>query len=925
MLTTYLQEIPNDPKGLKKIEQIDSIESWNSNASKSRFKVSNVKTLNTKESDYSPMIGSKKDDAIYFTSNRLGGVNKKKIYGWNGFGWDDLWMSKAKPAKKDKKTGKKTIVWETPVVVPGSLNSKFNEGTPAFDKKYSTIYYTQCNGADGKGKNCKIFSAKFNGTEWAEEQMLEFCMNDSFFYGHPTLSADGKRLYFASDRDDGIGGYDIWYVSYNSRAKSWGEPVNLGETVNTEKNEMYPYINDVDGHLYFSSNGHLGMGGLDIFKSEGSGTEWLAPENLRAPINSCGDDFGLCYDNTTFDKFGNQSHGFFTSNRDGGKGSDDIYEFTVDPLEIFLEGYVYECLKGSDKYNLSKPLANSTIKITNDRDSVVIELKTDAKGYYKTPLKEKTSYEINCTNRELYYFDAEPAQKTTKGIKISSTLRQDFCLNSQIIEEVVPIFYDLDKAIIRPDAAKVLDEKILPLLVKYPKLRLELGSHTDCRSSYDYNVDLPQRRADSAVAYLVRKGIDPRRIPAKGYGESQLTNDCKCEGGVVTGMTPYEIKDANGISTVTKKQIITRTESGTVVTYEPYSNSEITVVNGVKMVPCNEFQHSQNRRTTIKTLGVDFDPKVAGVLNNNINNTNVKSTIVKLTKNDKGTFVSTAANDIPSNGPSTVVTGNDIVISLNELRNLMGKKAIEITNMTNVTLADLTSGKLKPNATLTLAKLQIGTKERGYTLNNVNVKISATNTAPFTIGTDGLVKDHNATYNAEEGELVFKNINKEALKDGPIESNITKDNKTPVAPKDTLDLSEHKRIKVATRDGLELPTMINGKTDLSWKIDSASRKVEVSEDVAIDLLKKKAIAKQDFEDGESIKLKDGTKVPSKTFIIEKLEIGDVVMENVKVTINSKLDDGTATFGTNSSTFKKLNPIFKFGYLFMKPKEKKSKD
>ncbi len=663
----YLEEVPNDARVLKKVAAIDSFENWKRDAPKSRFKVANVKALNTKASDYCPMIASKKDDKIYFTSDREGGIAKKKIDGWGGFGFHDMWYADAKKVKKSAKNPNPPIEFNKPVLALGTINTKFNDGTCCFDRKFSTIYYTQCNGTDGKSKTCKLFQAKLNGTEWVEEQMLEFCINDSFNYGHPSLSEDGKKLYFASDREDGFGGYDIWVVTYNQRAKGWGEPINLGETINTDQNEMYPYWNSHDANLYFSSTGHLGMGGMDIFRCEGSGTEWTEPENLRAPLNSGGDDFGITYD------INNPVHGFFTSNREGGKGADDIYEFRVEPLVLELEGNVYECVPNTSpaQYNNSKPLANSTITITNNIDSTKMVVKTDANGYYRVTLKEKTNYEILCQNLELYYFDAEIRQKTTKGIKISTVLRQDFCLLSQIVIRVVPIFYDLDKANIRPDAALVLDTDILPLMKKYPKLRLELGSHTDCRSSYAYNEDLSQRRADSAVAYLVRAGIDARRLVAKGYGESSLVNDCQCEGGV--------------------------------------------------KVPCTEDQHQENRRTTIKTLDVNFDPKIKEVEDPNKNNKNVKPIIVKMRNDNNKWLVQTAGNNIESNGPALLIPGADMSISLMELKNIIAKGATTIkpTDLVGITLADIAAGRLKPNATVKLSLFRVGAKDAGKTLNDV--------------------------------------------------------------------------------------------------------------------------------------------------------------------------------------------------------------
>jgi peptidoglycan-associated lipoprotein len=885
-LKKYLEEVPNDERALKKLEAMDSSESWRKDAPNSRYKVSNFKIVNTKGMDYSPMIASKKDDVLYYSTDREGPVSKKRIYGLTGNGFSDIWFVKGKAAKAKKGTTAKTITWDKPTIALGTINTKYNDGSCVFDRKYSTVYYTQCNGADGKSTSCKLFQAKLSGTEWGSEQMLDFCINDTFDYGHPALSGDEKTLYFSSNCPGGEGGYDIWCVVYNQRAKSWGQPFNLGPTINTDKDEMFPYWNIHESALYFSSNGHLGMGALDVFKTEGAGTEWTAPENLRAPLNSGGDDFGITFDNNNMD------HGFFTSNRCGGKGNFDIYEFNISPCVYDIEGYVYECLPKtmSDAKNIdvSKPLANSTITITNDKDSVKIIVKTNDKGYYgKIRLKEKTNYEMTCDNRELYFFDAPNVQRTTKGVKCGTTLKQDFCLISQIIIQTVPIYYDLDRAEIRPDAAKVLDEMILPLLVKYPKLRMELGSHTDCRSSYDYNIDLSQRRADSAVAYLVKKGIDPRRLLAKGYGESQLVNDCKCEGAV--------------------------------------------------KVPCTDAQHQENRRTTIKTLDVNFDPKVKVESGPDANNTNEKPVIVKLTKKDANYLVPTAANGIESVGPSLVTAGADISISMMELKNLVAKGVIKQEHLTGMTLADINAGKLKPGATVKITTLRFGTKDRSFTLTNVVAKIS-TNPNPYTFGIEAL-KTFNGTLNAEEGEMTFKNVNADALKGGPVESNATKGNGTaaPGTPgskaptgagttaptTDTVSLADYQKINLISENGnMYVPTMVNDKENVNWSYKADGRKIEITEDMVKQLLESGAITKKDFDtDGESIRLKDGTKLPSNTFIIAKLQVGDVVMENVKVVINSKIDE--PVFGALNAAVKKLNAILKGTVLYMKPKEKKA--
>jgi peptidoglycan-associated lipoprotein len=861
MFVKYLEEVPNDERAMRRIASIDSSESWKAQIPNSRFKVSNFKVANTKGMDYSPMIASKRDDLLYFSSDRDGGLAKKKVFGQTGGSFSDLWFVKAKKGRRN--SGK---TWDKQVTLVEGANTKFNDGSCVFDRRYSTMYYTQCNGADGKSIPCKIYQAKLIGTTWSEEQMLSFCANDTFDYGHPALSSDGKTLYFSSNRPDGEGNYDIWCVTYNQRAKSWGEPFNLGNTINTEEDEMFPYLNTHDGNLYFSSNGHFGIGGLDIFRSEGTGTEWTEPENLRAPLNSGGDDFGMTFDNT------NPDHGFFTSDRCDSKGSYDIYEFDITPLIIEIEGYVYECNPGSTAHNLSKPLANSTIILTNDKDSTKIELKTDEKGYYsKTRLREKANYEISCTNRELYYFDHIPVQRTTVGIKNSIVLKQDFCLKSQIVIMTVPIFYPLDKANITPQAAQVLQDSILTLMNKYPKLRMELGSHTDCRSSYAYNIDLSQRRADSAVNWLVQRGINPRRLIAKGYGESQPVNDCKCEGAVKS--------------------------------------------------KCSEAEHSVNRRTTFRTLDVDFDPNMKDETNDP-NNRNSQPILLKVEKKDANFTVDMAGNDIDAKTPGLITNGADNYISMAELKNLLLRKLITQDQLTGITVQDIMAGRLKPNSTVKLNSLRFGAKDvRSFTALDVVLKIN-NSPNPYTIGKDGLKTTFSGSLNEDEGELTFENKNTEALKGGPVGSKILDETpQTAPAAVDTVSLESYKQVNLIVEgDALFVPTMINGTKQLNWKYDETSRKIEIPEDIAVELYESGVISKGDFEDGNKITTASGKKLPSNTFTIEKLELGGVTLENVKVTISNRVTE--PTFGAMNSTFKKLKAVVKYKILFLFEREKR---
>ncbi len=506
---------------------------------KTRYQIENLKGINSKWSDFAPMFYKK--DQLYFTSDREKGVSARP-YGWTMNFYTDIYKVTYKIDKKNPNV----IKYETPMLVDKEqLNSPYNDGTVAFDGKGGTAYFTQCNGKDGKGKYCRIFQGTLSGQEWTDVKLLEFSL-DSFNTGHPSVSKDGQVMFFSSDMPGGYGGKDIWFVTYSKRSKTWGDPVNLGPEVNTEKDEVYPFIHE-DGTLYFSSNGHTGMGGMDIYFTTGSETNWSTPVNMKAPINSGGDDFSIVLSR-------DKESGYFAStNRPGGKGQDDIYRFYMTPLVFTLSGVARDS-------ETKKALPNTIIYITTSTDTGKVTVKTDGTGFYKVSLKPKTDVELFGSHED--YYDSKIAFKTTKGLEISTDLVQDLELkpfNYKEVFSVQGIYYDLNKANIRPDAAKVLDSLVY-LLQRYPKIRIELGSHTDCRADSSYNQNLSQWRADSAVAYIVRSGIDSARLVSRGYGEAQLVNDCACEGSYV------------------KRQ-------------------------------CTEEEHQMNRRTTVRLLGNDYKPK----------------------------------------------------------------------------------------------------------------------------------------------------------------------------------------------------------------------------------------------------------------------------------------------------------------------------
>ena len=503
---------------------------------RTRYVIDNFKVANeSKIDDRVPRYANKKHTAIMFTSDRPEGESKKQ-HRWTGRGFEDIYIVE----KKGKRGRQK---WQHPRLVEGF--TEYNEGAMTFNNRYNTMYITQCNGTNGKGLDCKIYEAKKRGDKWEMSPAhLPFCQ-DSFNYGHPALSPDGKKLYFVSDMPGSLQNEDkeslertkdIWVSNYVKRGRTWGPPINLGPTVNTTGNELFPYVH-ADGTLYFSSDGHPTLGGLDIFYTKqlsDNAIDWEKPTNMECPINSQMDDFGIILD-------ANKEHGFFSSDR--AKGDDDIYEFSMTPLVIILKGTVTDC-------DSKLPLKNALVVITNNVDSTKIRLRTDERGYYETPLKPEVKYEVHASKREDYYYDAESKFVSTEGIDLSTEFVKDFCMNNQCDDVfVLPIYYGLDSAFLRKESKRVLDG-LVDKLKRYPKMKVELGSHTDCRASYQYNIDLSQRRADSAVNYIVERGINPFRLEARGYGESMLTNHCECEGTNVVRCSEEEHQE-NRRTTVT--------------------------------------------------------------------------------------------------------------------------------------------------------------------------------------------------------------------------------------------------------------------------------------------------------------------------------------------------------------------------------------
>jgi peptidoglycan-associated lipoprotein len=511
-------------------EKCRPAQKWKANPK--RFTIKEVAALNTEFSDYSPFYAN---GNLLWASSRTEATGTE-IFEWTGQKCSDFFTASSQ-----------TNMWTKPANLKGLVNTNFNEGTGWMDTTGTTLYYTQCNGTDGKGMNCKIYVSYKQNESWSAPKALPFC-SDSFSVGHPAMSADGKRMFFASDMPGGMGEKDIYYIPYNVVNDSWGKPVNLGSTVNTNEDDMFPYA-ATDGTLYYASKGWPGMGGLDLYKTIDSAGTFKKAENLQSPINSGGDDFGISFVPPSEVTADDATIAYFCSNRQGGKGDDDIYALSIKPFVFLVSGKVLDTETG-----LPVPQANITV-----RDSATLTeftIRTNEIGEFTAELPIKSPSLV--TAQKDKYFSSAPVMISPLGLQKDSTARVTFMLNAIPTDEyeftLQGIYYDLDKADIRPDAAKVLDS-LITILIQNPSITIELGSHTDSRAPEDYNLKLSQKRAQSCVDYLTKKGIAKDRLTAVGYGETRLVNDC-----------------ADGID-------------------------------------CTEEQHQENRRTTFRVLSTEYKRK----------------------------------------------------------------------------------------------------------------------------------------------------------------------------------------------------------------------------------------------------------------------------------------------------------------------------
>lgn len=453
---------------------------------KTRYIVKNAKLFNSRRSDFAPMFLDKSLDQIYFTTTneKVTGENKSEITGMKK---GDIYYSKKNERGE----------WQRPEPAEGELNSDMDEGIVSFSPDGQTMYLTVARRSPTSNTSVEIYTSRRSDASWSQPQKFEIINDTVSAVGHPAVSPDGRYLYFSSDMAGGYGGKDIWRINLNERR---GSLENLGPDINTPGDEMFPYVR-TDSLLYFSSNGHPGFGGLDLFRAKlnREGDSWTV-ENMGLPMNSSGDDFGIT--------FGQGESGFFSSNRGDGRGYDHIYSFELPDLKITISGWVV------DKDD--EPVPKAIIRIVGNDGSNQKEIARDD-GSFSFNLERGVKY-VMLAGAEGYLnvkqeFESDDAEEDAEyGI--------DFILAAidkpQVVEN---IFYDFDKADLRPESKEALDEVVV-MLNENPDATIELRAHTDRKGTEKYNEGLSDRRAKSVVDYLVAAGIDKDRLTWKGYGKT---------------------------------------------------------------------------------------------------------------------------------------------------------------------------------------------------------------------------------------------------------------------------------------------------------------------------------------------------------------------------------------------------------------------
>ena len=497
------ENVPLANVARKEIENLNEIQEM---PSESYYEIATIGPINTAAAEYSPMVSK---GELYFTSNR----HDSKIYKTTGTPFTDIYKAKLMGDAID----------DSSVEILGDLINLpgINEGTIAFTRDGNTVVFARGNDGSKKGtKEVNLYISRYRNGDWTEPELL--ALNDpNSWDSAPAFNRNGRTLYFASNRPGGLGGVDLYAASLDGNGR-FSNARNLGSDINTTGNDMFPYVDD-DGRLFFASNGHAGYGGLDILvavRKEGK----TAISNLGSPINSSEDDFGLIYSTRT--------KGYFTSNRDGGQGDDDIYSFVDNTPERKIINYILtgRTLTPDSSTQANVVLNQVRVRLMDGQDTILEETTSDESGAFEFQVDGETEYLIIGDKPDYFATridfstigESIPAEQLVEEIT-TKNFQTELVMDRIILEKAIVvenIYYGFDSSDIRTDAALELD-KLVSFLNDNPQIKIELGSHTDNFGLDEYNLGLSQRRAESAVEYIISNGIAKERIRARGYGETR--------------------------------------------------------------------------------------------------------------------------------------------------------------------------------------------------------------------------------------------------------------------------------------------------------------------------------------------------------------------------------------------------------------------
>lgn len=483
----FLKYYPDNYLALSGLQGVKLARKWQQKPS--RYVVRRMDLFNSNRSEFSPMF-AQNDAVLYITSSR-NDARGDSVSSITGIKNNDFFLA----AKNDKGE------WQKPQILESEINTKFDEGTPTFSADGNWLYYTFAPESDNRPTTTKIYYSRRGGVNWNAGQELVISASDTVsLFAHPSVSPSGVYLYFVSDMPGGQGGKDIWRAGIDGNVVLFTE--NLGPEINTPGDELFPYVRN-DSTLYFSSDGHPGMGGLDLFVATRNrdGQTWTV-ENMQFPVNSSGDDFGITFEKT-------KERGFFSSNRGDARGRDHIFSFEYPDVNTFVEGLVVD---KDDRF-----ISGAEISVIGDNGSQHFYT-TKKDGVYRFRAERGVNYLFMA--RADGFLNRKKSLRTVVQEK-DSTYFVDFEMspyNKPVILE--NIFYDFDRATLRPESKEELGG-LVALLNDNPEIAIELSAHTDRKGSDEYNQNLSLRRAQSVVDYLIAHGIDKRRLSAAGRGKSQ--------------------------------------------------------------------------------------------------------------------------------------------------------------------------------------------------------------------------------------------------------------------------------------------------------------------------------------------------------------------------------------------------------------------